>query len=62
MPKKNTDVRFAIRNAGLTQWLVAEKLGISEATFTRKLRNELPDHEKELIFKAISELCKEVLT
>lgn len=52
----NTDVRFAIRAAGLTQWKVAEKLGISEATFTRKLRKELSPEEKQHIFNVINEL------
>ncbi|MCM3800047.1 hypothetical protein M4A92_15740 [Caldibacillus thermoamylovorans] len=56
MTLMNTDVRFAIRAAGLTQWKVAEKLGISEATFTRKLRKELSPEEKQHIFNVINEL------
>lgn len=58
--KRNLDIRFAIRQAGLTQWLVAERLGISEATFTRRLRKELSDKEKQQIFDVIEQLKKEV--
>lgn len=60
MTKRNIDIRLAIRNAGLTQWLVAERLGVSEATFTRKLRQEFADHEKQHIFKVINELRREI--
>lgn len=56
MPTANLDIRFAIRKAGLTQYLVAEKLGISEATFTRRLRKELSPEEKQKIYDVIDDL------
>lgn len=59
MTKRNSDVRSSIRNAGLTQWLIAERLGISEATFTRKLRQELTEDEKQEIFEAVRSLKEE---
>lgn len=61
MTLANTDVRFAIRKAGLTQYLVAEKLGISEATFTRRLRKEFTPEEKQQIYNIIEELKLSVL-
>ena len=51
----NVDIRQAIKEAGLTQWEVAEHLNICEVHFSRKLRKELPLDEKEKIFKIIQE-------
>lgn len=62
MTVRNADIRSIIRKLGLTQWLVAEKMGISEATFTRWLRKELSDEERKQIFNAIEELRGEVTT
>lgn len=49
----NTDIRQAIKEAGLFYWQVADLLNIGEYTFSRKLRKELPDEEKQRIIKAI---------
>ena len=54
--KCNETVREAIKKSRLYQWQIAEKIGISEFTFTRWLRSELSDERKELILKAIAEL------
>lgn len=56
----NTDVRSSIRNAGLYQYMVADRIGVTEATFTRWLRKELPDSKKKEIFKAIADLKQEM--
>ena len=56
---QNKDIRRAIGAHGLKQWQVAEALGISEATFYRKMRKELPNEEKEKILTLIYELAKE---
>ena len=39
---------------------IAEALGIADCAFSRKLRRELPDEEKEKILAIIDELKKEV--
>jgi len=49
----NKDIKRAIGGRGLTQWQVADALGISEATFYRKMRNELPEEEKQKILAVI---------
>ena len=41
----NKDIKRAIGGKGLKQWQVAEALGMSEATFYRKMRKELPDRK-----------------
>ena len=53
----NTDVRTTAKEKGVRLWEVAEYLKISEPTMTRKLRRELPDSEKQEIFKIIDELA-----
>lgn len=57
---KNLDVRDAVSNAGLRLWQIADKLGVADCNFSRKLRHELPDEEKERIFSIIAELSEGV--
>lgn len=59
MTVKNQDIRNAAKKAGIKLWQIAEKLGIWDATLSKKLRKELPQEEKEKIFGIISELSKE---
>ena len=55
----NTDVRTTAKENGVRLWEIAEHLKISDPTMTRKLRKELPDSEKQEIFKIIDELAAE---
>ena len=50
---KNEMIRKALKDSGMKQWELAEMLGISEFTLSRKLRNELPQEEKERILNLI---------
>lgn len=59
MAVKNQDIRNAAKKADIKLWQIAEKLGIWDATFSRKLRKELPQEEKEKIIGIIAELAKE---
>lgn len=56
---KNLDIRNEITNSGLNYWQVAEGIGVSDSTFSRLLRHELPDEKKEEIRSAIRELKQE---
>jgi hypothetical protein len=51
--KKNIDVRKAIKNAGVKYWEIADSLGMYDGNFSRKLRKELSQQEKNEIFKII---------
>lgn len=42
----NTIIRRALFDAGMRQWQLAELLGITEFTLSRKLRHELPEEEQ----------------
>lgn len=57
---KNKDIRVAAATAGVKLWQIADKLGIYDGNFSRKLRKELPEKEKEKIFSIIDELVKEM--
>lgn len=39
-------------------WKIAQALGISEMTLYRKLRNELPQEEKDNLLKIIKEVSE----
>jgi predicted XRE-type DNA-binding protein len=56
--ENNIDIREAIKKSGLKQWEVAEKYGIHEGNFSRRLRHELRGSEKTEILKIINDLHK----
>ena len=56
---KNLEIRTAYMQAGVKQWQLAEALGLSETHFSRKLRKELPQEEKEKILGTINRLAQE---
>ena len=53
--RNNLDIRKAIKDSGLRHYEVAKLLNISEYTFVKHLRYELPQDRKEIIFKVINE-------
>ena len=55
----NRDIRNAAGGYGIRLWQVAEAIGMNESAFSRKLRKELPQEEKEKILAAIEKLAKE---
>ena len=56
MLKENIEVRNAAQDAGLKLWQIAEKFGISDGNFSRKLRRKLTTEEKVRVFKIIEDL------
>lgn len=55
----NQELRNAAKTAKVPLWRIAEVLGISEPTMTRKLRRELPEKEKQQILGIIEHLAME---
>ena len=49
----NKDLRYEFRIANVRQWEVAEAIGISEMTFVKWLRRELPEEKKKLVREAL---------
>mgnify|MGYP007120243481 CR=1 FL=1 len=56
MKTTNQDIRREAAWAGMRLWQIADKLGLNDGNFSRKLRHELPEEEKETIRKIIAEL------
>lgn len=53
---KNLDIRELAKKENVTLWKIANHLGFSDITFSRKLRYELSPEEKTEIRKAIREI------
>ena len=49
----NQEIRTAARKARVPLWKIADALGVSEATFTRMMRRELPKDKHDLIMSII---------
>lgn len=58
MTTANIDIRQTAKMKKVSFWKIAKHLGISEPTFTRWMRDELPEEKKERIITAIEELAK----
>lgn len=54
----NNVIRCALITCGVKQYQLADKLGVAEATLSRKLRKELPPEDRQKILAAIEELAK----
>lgn len=57
--KTNQKVRDAARIADVPLYAIAHKIGISEPTFSRWIRFQLPPEKEKQILAAIKELEKE---
>lgn len=55
----NEHIKRYAKDRSVKLWEVAYRYGITDATFSRKLRRELPTQEQEKIMEIINELAKE---
>lgn len=55
----NLEIRQQLKKHRVFNYELAELLGITEWTLSRKLRKELPDEEQERIIKLIEEKAGE---
>lgn len=56
----NSDVKRIAAGAGVRLWQIAAELGITDSTFSRRLRKEFSAAEKERILRIIERLSEEV--
>lgn len=54
--ERNSDVKLYAYENGIKLWMIAEKLGITDSTFSRRLRKDLSLEDKERIFKIVDDL------
>lgn len=57
---KNQDIRTAAQKSGVRLWQIADKLGLNDGNFSRKLRHELTEDEKRNMLNIIDEIAKEM--
>lgn len=55
----NQDIKSEAKKAGVKLWQIAEAIGISDVTLSRRLRHEFKLAEKERVRAAIAELSRE---
>lgn len=53
----NEDIRIAAKSAGVKLWEIAEAFGLNDGNFSRKLRRELSDADRERIMGIIHEIA-----
>lgn len=56
MQKANLEIRDAAKKSNVKLWQIAAELGINDVTFTKKLRFELPQKDKNKILSIIQKL------
>lgn len=54
----NQEIRQTAKKSGVKLWQIADKLGINDGNFSRKLRHELTEVERVNILNIIAELAK----
>lgn len=56
---RNEGIRELAKSKGVLLWQIADKLGITDGSFSRKLRHELTPQEQERVLQIIDELLKD---
>lgn len=56
---QNVEIRRTAAGAGVRLWQIAEAMGMTDSQFSRKLRREFSQEDKEKAFSIIRELSKE---
>lgn len=57
--ERNADLRSAREEGKVPNWMIAERLGVSEQTLIRWFRFEMPDSKKAQIMSVINEIKEE---
>ena len=55
----NDDIRSAAKDGGIRLWQIADALGVTDSTLSRKLRHPLPDVEAAKIQEYINKMTKQ---
>jgi hypothetical protein len=59
LKQANAEIRRSAAAAGIRLWQLADGLGITDASFSRKLRRELSADEKAKCFQIIENLSQQ---
>jgi len=55
---KNSEIRQFAKEKGVLLWQIAEKLGVTDGNFSRKLRHEFEAEQKQKITQIIVEISE----
>lgn len=55
---ENLEIRREAAKNGLKLWEVAEACGMTDSTFSRKLRRELPSDQRDYVLSVIANLAE----
>ena len=58
-PTKNIELRQYAKQHKVALWEIADKEGISDFTFSRRMRREFDESEKKRLIKIIDQIVKE---
>lgn len=58
----NNEIKVKAKEKGVCLWEIADKIGLIDSSFSRKLRKELSSTEKQRIFKIIDDIAAEKAT
>lgn len=53
---ENKDIRLLAAGHGIRLWQIADKIGITDSSFSRLLRKPLSEEKRAAVFAAIEEL------
>ena len=56
---ENSQIRNRARETGVKLWEIADRYGVNDGNFSRKLRRELPVEERERILAIIDQIAAE---
>lgn len=56
---QNLLIRQTAKQNGVKLWQIAERFGLNDGNFSRKLRRELPKEDQQRIMLIISEIAEE---
>ena len=60
--KANQDIRNYAQSKDVRLWEIADKLGINDGNFSRRLRKELPNSEKQKLYAIVDNIVAEKKT
>lgn len=53
----NEILKAAAKKSGVRMWQIAEEISTPEASFSRKLRHELPEAERDKLLEIINQIA-----
>lgn len=55
----NSEIRMKAKEKKVKLWEIADRIGLTDGNFSRKLRKELSDEEREKVLIVIDQLAAE---